>query len=252
MTTQNSSFLEIINASFAAGEVKTFVVAGGYFEIIEAPYPVHVRLMDRYGSARGVMKNAEASFYMRQGEFHTIEMTSDQAQSIRFAYGSSEAGTRRTAGVVQVVDGGEIVTSSEQSFSAYCSVGAVAAQNQHVQLWNPENSGVNAIVKRVDISVSAATEVYLRGVNAALTTLIGAAANKKIGAAASICERRSQSNPALLGGTALTGCLIPPNQVVNYEFVNPIILPPGSGVVVAPLVQNVFLYANFDFYQKLI
>lgn len=164
MDQAKSSFLEIISAGFAAGEVKTFVLAGGYFELIDAPYPVTVRLVDRYGSLRGYMTNAEASFYMRQGDFDAIEITSANAQTIRFAYGTSEAGTRRTSGVVSVIDGEQARIDAGVMFCGALGVSLVAGEFPMAQVWNPLGSGFKLVIKKASIS-SPSSQPILIGVD---------------------------------------------------------------------------------------
>lgn len=97
-----ASFIEIVTAEFAAGESRIFALTGQYFELIDAPNPVNVTLSDVFGAQRGLMKAAEASFNLKGTEFAVIQITSATAQTLRFAYGTGEAGTRRTSGTVQL------------------------------------------------------------------------------------------------------------------------------------------------------
>lgn len=98
-----ASFIEIVTATFAAGESRLFALTGQYFELIDSTFPVDVTLSDFYGAQRGLMKSAEASFNLKNTEFGVIQITSASAQTIRFAYGTGEAGTRRAAGAVSIV-----------------------------------------------------------------------------------------------------------------------------------------------------
>lgn len=98
-----ASFIEIVTARFAAGESRLFALTGQYFELIDSTFPVDVTLSDFYGAQRGLMKSAEASFNLKNTEFGVIQITSASAQTIRFAYGTGEAGTRRAAGAVTIV-----------------------------------------------------------------------------------------------------------------------------------------------------
>lgn len=98
-----TSFIEIVTATFAAGESRLFGLTGAYFEIIDATFPVDVTLSDVYGAQRGLMRAAEASFNLKNTAFGVIQITSASAQTIRFAYGTGEAGTRRAAGAVSIV-----------------------------------------------------------------------------------------------------------------------------------------------------
>lgn len=97
-----SNFIELVTADFAAGQSRNFMVSGQYFELIDAPESVDVFLVDRFGAQRGVMRAAEASFNLKSTEFNEIQIVSPTAQTIRFAYGSGEAGTRRSAGAVTI------------------------------------------------------------------------------------------------------------------------------------------------------
>ena len=98
------NFIEIIQATFTPGESKTWMLGGSYFELIDCPNTIDVVLTDRNGAQRGIMKAAEASFHLRNTEFDTIQLTSATAQTVRFGYGSGEAGTRRASGSVNIAN----------------------------------------------------------------------------------------------------------------------------------------------------
>lgn len=151
-----SNFIELVTAAFEAGESRTFIVSGQYFELIDAPGPVDVLLVDRFGAQRGVMRAAEASFNLRATDFNEVQIISPSAQSIRFAYGTGEAGTRRSAGQVQVsgaINVTSIANPVQVAELAYLrelnnryGVGhqffpATAGQNHRYILSNPQGSG---------------------------------------------------------------------------------------------------------------
>lgn len=100
MNQENS--IEIVSVTFGAGDSRLFALTGEYFEIIEAPTPVDVVLSDFNGSQRARMSQASASFYSKGVKFGVIQITSAGAQTIRFAYGTGETGTRRSSGSVTV------------------------------------------------------------------------------------------------------------------------------------------------------
>lgn len=97
------NFIELITVPFNAGESKLFAISGQYFELIDATNPIDVLLSDVNGAQRGVMRSAEASFNLKDTDFATVQLYSATAQTIRFAYGTGEAGTRRAAGAVSIV-----------------------------------------------------------------------------------------------------------------------------------------------------
>lgn len=98
---ENNS-IELITVAFAAGESRLFAMSGEYFEIIDAPSPVDVVLSDFSGAQRARMAQAAASFYSKGVQFGVIQITSASAQTVRFAYGSGETGTRRSTGSVTI------------------------------------------------------------------------------------------------------------------------------------------------------
>jgi hypothetical protein len=98
------NFIELVSVPFQAGESKLFHVSGRYFELIDAPNPVDVLLSDRNGAQRGIMRAAEASFYLKDTDFATVQLTSATTQLVRFGYGTGEAGTRRAAGSVSIAN----------------------------------------------------------------------------------------------------------------------------------------------------
>jgi hypothetical protein len=97
---QNS--IEIVTVLFNAGESRLFALSGEYFEVIEAPNPIDVLLSDFNGAQRARMNQAAASFYSKGVSYGVIQITSASAQTIRFAYGTGETGTRRSTGAVTV------------------------------------------------------------------------------------------------------------------------------------------------------
>lgn len=101
MTNETNS-LDLVPVIFAAGESRLFQLSGNYFELIDCPTPVDVVLSDINGAQRCRMKSAEASFYSKDVDYSTIQITSAGAQTIRFAYGTGEAGTRRSTGSVTI------------------------------------------------------------------------------------------------------------------------------------------------------
>lgn len=97
-----SNNIELISVTFAAGESRLFAMAGNYFEIIDAPGAIDVILSSFNGEQRARMAKAAASFYSKGVDFGVIQITSASAQTIRFAYGSGETGTRRATGSVTI------------------------------------------------------------------------------------------------------------------------------------------------------
>lgn len=254
MDQAKSSFLEIIRAGFAAGEVKTFVLAGGYFELIDAPYPVTVRLVDRYGSLRGFMTNAEASFYMRHGDFDAIEITSSNAQTIRFAYGTSEAGTRRTAGVVSVIDGERFRLDSGIMYAAAIGTSIVAGQYPTAQVWNPAGSGKNLIVKSVILSSPNQQSLLFGFDTVELATDLSAMRliNKKSSGSNSVAKAKTSNIASIPGYKIGLGVNVQSNTSITINPNGGYLVEPGFGLTVFGNLLASSFTANFEWFEEVI
>lgn len=105
MNQSNQSNLELLPpVAFAAGETKVFYLSGSYFELIDCPSAVDVLLTDRNGGTRARMIGAGQTHHVKNTDYDVIFITSAAAQTIRFAYGSGEAGTRNTSGSVTLLN----------------------------------------------------------------------------------------------------------------------------------------------------
>ncbi len=137
------NFIEIVSVTFAAGESRLFHLSGSYFELIDAPNTVDVILTDVNGAQRGRMLSAEASFNLKNTEFDTIQLTSATAQTIRFAFGSGEAGTRRAAGSVNIANTSGAFSQVQATVtSASGQLLAAKSNRRYLLIQNNDASGV--------------------------------------------------------------------------------------------------------------
>jgi hypothetical protein len=111
-------------------------------------------------------------------------------------------------------------------------VAPVAAQNSHIQLFNPVASGKQLIVRAVILGSGTTTTLYLRRYDTALATLVGAGANLLIGGAAGVGAVRKTTNAGLLGTQILAFTVLANQPVypVPDWFAE---LSPGQGILVA-------------------
>lgn len=255
---EKSAFLEILTVAFAAGETKVFAMAGEYFEIIDSVYPVDVRLVDRYGAQRGLMRNAENSFFIKAGDFQGIEITSATEQTIRFAFGTSEAGTRRTAGVVSVVDSSKSRTLAGVAFLASHNVAAQAAFACSTVLWNPPGSGFNLYVQRLRVSMSGASSYgtgHITSLGTGLQLNTSARVPKRIGATPAFeCYETNASafNGSTLALNSVFTATLGANVVDVGDLYEPVLIQPGAGFRVFATTINVGLVSTLELIQEAI
>lgn len=134
-----------------------------------------------------------------------------------------------------------------RGFAGFVNTGPVAGQNSHVQLWNPATSGVVGVVRAVFAEpVGGASFLVFKDHNAALTTLAGPGKNRRLGAANSVLELRSQNNAALLGTTfdTIADTARPEVlQIINRDGYY--VVPPGRGFILVPLTQALAIDAFY-------
>lgn len=248
-----NKFLELITVPIAAGGQSRFELAGDYFEIIESQYPVTVLLEDRNGAQIGRMSGAEASYFLRDTPFKAITITSAQAQTVRIAFGSGEAGTRRTSGVVQVVDGNISRTNAGGSFMWRPS--SLGANFNHAQLWNPPGSGKNIVVDAVFLTSSLAGGVSMcrnaaQLASAAPNNVQNALLN---GGQASVSVPRVESLAGLPYSTSCLGtALVQANGSFDFSSVlkRPVVVPPGAGLVFLSEIAGSTLSGSVSFFEE--
>ncbi len=138
----NQNTIEIISATFAAGESRLFALSGTYFEVIEAVASIDVLLSDSNGAQNARMTQAGSSFFSKGSPFGVVQITSATAQTIRFAYGSGETGTRRSTGVVSI-DNFQGAYSQAQATVTNASAALLAANaaRRYLLIQNNDASG---------------------------------------------------------------------------------------------------------------
>lgn len=245
--------IEILTENLAAGELKTFMVQGEYLEILEAQYPLDVFMMDRSGGQISTMRQAEASFFSRPGQFEVFQVQSANAQRVRLFVGSGDAGTRRTAGVVSVVDGEKARTLAGGMFVGGIALAGSAGVSPYAQLWNPAASGKNLIVQQLSLSGSLAGNVYVHWLTAALATDASAVGvhNKKQGLAVGVGQLRTElkgPGPANYFFTLAAAA----NQLVPWTPKGNIVIPPGAGLTVAYMSAASNLFLNAEWFEETI
>lgn len=94
--------INIFSIALAANESREVALAGEYFEIRSAVYPItKIELTDRSGGLVSVIDAAMESDFVRPGRYETMRITNGAtAQIVSFWYGSGDAGSRRFSGNV--------------------------------------------------------------------------------------------------------------------------------------------------------
>lgn len=248
--------IEIIGGLWAAGETKTFHINGEYLEILDAQYPCDVMLMDRQGAQLSVMRSSEASFFSRPKEgFNTVQITSQQAQSIRVFVGSGDAGTRRISSTVQVVDGGRSRTVAGAAFMFSAATSGLAGKFAALQLFNPAASGKRLVVKSTRYSQGASGQYGLVWQSATLATVAaGSLVPKLLSGPASAAVGCYDNNLATAAFASPFLSLVSANLAVNavdtQTFAEPLVVMPGQGLIWFTTVANTSITASAEYVEE--
>ena len=195
-------------------------------------------------------------------DFASIKLTASAqlGKTVRIVVGNGarikSGGTvNPSSNVVSVVDGGRQRSEAEKAFFATIYKASVAAEMPHVQLWNPSTTQRNIFVEKVSIVCGTTTSGHLRHSTTALSSVVApfiaaGCYNKKVGGAASVAEVRSQGNATSLGDGTLLGFYLQANTITQWEFREPVMLPPGSGLIVSSNAVNVDIGGNFEFFEE--
>jgi len=245
--------------SFAAGTALKLPISGNSFFIDQKPNSGYSTCYVQDENAQG---NTPITIYpgavLRVPFTYLVfENIAQPGQVMRVIYGVDldfvPALSAGLFGAVNIVDGGRLRTEAGVAFHAGGQQALLAGNNSHVQLWNKAaaGSGLNLIVGRaVGATDTAATQIGFRFNNAVLTTLISAPNSKYLGGAASVnAEVRSQNNVGVLG-TGMGSVPLAVNTPFTQQTIEPVIVPPQTGLIVANFTLAQSMYAMFDFYEK--
>ncbi|MFM2450112.1 MAG: hypothetical protein RIS44_2562 [Pseudomonadota bacterium] len=134
--------IETLSASFSAGETKTFTVSGEYFELTDAPSSgVNVVLSDRSGAQVSSIRNSGPGIYVKPGRYEVIQITSTLAQDVGWIIADGDAGTRRLAGAVSIVDNVTLIGASTTVTNVSGSLMAANPSRKYLLIQNKDPVG---------------------------------------------------------------------------------------------------------------
>ena len=186
-----------------------------------------------------------------------INATAQLNKTVRIVVGNGArikggATVQPTSETIQTVDGSRFRTDNGTAFisTAYC--GNMAANYAHAQFWNPANSGKNAYINKLIVSLSAAGYFQLRRYTTALANLWtpNNPSAKKLGASASATQLRYEFFAAITGTGSMFTSYAPANTPFTLEFTEPIQVPPGYGLNVINGTVNQDVVCNFEHWEE--
>lgn len=229
-------------------------IAGEYFRLGSTSYSVTVRFY-KGSSVTDEMLLIDGGTWARvDGGFDGFELinSSSGAQTLDVFVGIGEIGIDRILGEVSVISGELVRVKSQTCFAVNETAIAVAGQYSMVQLWNPEASGKNLILNRMNvIGFTSAITISVRSTVVQLATAGFFGRNKYLGKPASSGQARTENAAAVVASDVLANIgVAAANDTAAFEFSEPILIPPGYGVLAYPTTVNVALSAAFQWLEE--
>ena len=254
----------IFTLNLAANEAREAAITGEYFELRNALFPIKlVELLDKSGGVIARLDNPEQSDFVKPGHYETVRITNGPtAQTVKHFYGTGDAGSRRTSGLVRidgssdvsVIDGAKARTIAQDAFAIdLFSVGA-AGQYPVAQLWNPVGSGRRIVVEQYCLSsafggavAAMFSEVMLPVAPAKVPT------NKRSDGRASVVLARTESAVVYPAGRGLLGYFVAANGGTPiFKMSSPVVINPGSSLIFAHGSVAASVLANVEYFEELI
>jgi hypothetical protein len=255
----NKNFtIDFKDYAIASGQRLRIMLPGSFFQLMEATGTVDVDFL-RAESAFGRAVDVPLGFSvgpLKDATFDGLEIYSATAQTLKVCVARGAVDLRaltQVTGTVQVINGELSRVANNEAFSGPAAVTASAGQYADSQLWNPPASGKNLVVTRMSVfSVTAAGVVHISSNAAALTTLNQYGKSKKIGGAAGVGQLRYASSVAAIAvnprlqSVALDAAF----KILDLPLSEPLLVPPGSGIVVEHSAVANHLNATYQWYEE--
>lgn len=241
---------EKLSQALAASESWRLNIAGDFFRLSEAAYPVSVSLLKGLRIV-GTMRNMLAGDYVRDIAFDGVIIENGaMGQNVSAQIAGGGAGSDRVMGEVSVINGEVANVKAGRCFVKSSGVGAVAGQYPHVQIYNPAGSGKNVILSKVTVFSAASIRFSLMRYNTPLATLSGAGYAKKASMPDAAAVVRMENNVARLGVPVANFAIGAPETAVEVPFAEPFIIEQGGGLVISDWAVNHEIYATFQWSEE--
>lgn len=231
-----------------SGSTLSLTIVGDFIRVLDAVQPLRIAAEDRDG--REVFNAAMlAGQKVRVPQFAQIRITNEGSSSdtVTVVVGSGDFRDDRISGVLTVQDNDAEQSRQQRAFQLGPWVGAGGAGlYTYAQLWNPVGSGKLVIVNKVSVgntSLGATApgphEFSLRlGYGSALATFQNYGQCTYAGGAVSVAEYRKDNNASAGLGSGAGGYVVPQDETLMVRLENPVVLTPGTDVMVRHHTAN--------------
>lgn len=243
--------------SLSAGTALMLPIAGNTFYVDQKANGGYARMHFQDQNAGSTPVTVYPGFLARV-PFTQIALENDAQAGVtmRIIYGvdidfvpTSAAGVS-LLNPVSVVDGALARTLANSSFAVTAWCAASAGTYSHVQLWNPGTATKQVIVTQLRMTCGAKVYYGIRPHTAALANLVSYGQPKLLGGTASAASARSENSAAGIGGSMLQYLKSTVADVEGDAAIgDPIVIPPGKGLIIQELTGNLSIYAHLQYYE---
>lgn len=154
----------------------------------------------------------------------------------------------RITGEVSVINGGMARTKAGNAYLACAVLTSSAGNYSHIGIFNPTASGINAFVSAVHYNGYTSGNYEIRVLTAALANSF-TVNNKIVGGAAGVVAGCHEQAASMLGGTIIFKTYASTATPNVYRQDEPLLLRPGYGICVLPVVVNANMACNFEYIE---
>lgn len=255
--------MQTVQVSLSAGVwYESNIPRSTFFTLAETESALTVELSEGQGYRAESAENVESGYrvMVKPGgaPIGYVRMYSATAQTVRFGYSYSgrEIDNKKVTSTVAVVDGSKEISIRGDSYSAFISQPAVVGEYSHLQLFNPAGSGRVLIVNDLSAYHYYAGEVGIHWErwNTALANLdlVFGGVNKNLSdSGLGVAERRIEARATTLGASTdvLRYSVRSQYELDDFKLVEPVVLPPGSGLVVRLSGTNMAIAGTFQYHE---
>lgn len=248
--------ISVKDYNIGAGDTLRLQIPGTFFQLMAAEADVDVRLTRAhsvFGDAVAVPLGFSIGPLNDSEAFDGVEIYSASAQAVKVCIARGAVDLRsitQVSGTVSVVNGELSKVMSSLAFSGVADMNAAQGSYAHAQLWNPPASGVNVVVSRINsFSGSGATPIRIGKSSVAAATKIANGLNKLFSGPASKAELRVESAAtfSVLDSDRIQNVgLGSMYSIVDVPLAEPVVIVPGTGVVVTSTIVNFHVNASFQ------
>lgn len=248
--------------SEAAGTMLVLPVSGDSFYSDKDPLQqgsATITFQDTNTDRAGAPIYVEPGFIARM-PFTQLGLTNlaQPGKILRFFYGTDidfQPGVSSSVtvnGTVSSIDGNKARSIAGGSFGWRPNCQALAAKVSIAQLWNPAASGKRLIVDAMQLSVTAATAIawwFNGGVISNLSS--GQPTNLLAGGPAIVgTQARFENDPVIPAANYIGGVTLPAAGTIQIPLSRPLIVMPGTGLLISTEATNVVLGGFCQFFEE--